>query len=257
MTTLETRSTLIFRGSDFTPVGVFGRRARFYEQAIKPLLDRVLALVLIVVTSPLWICAAVAILATSRGPVIYTQTRLGLGGRRFTIFKLRSMYQDSETGTGPRWCIPGDPRVTPVGWILRKTHIDELPQLWNVLRGDLSLVGPRPERPEIAMDICRSVPDFDDRLLVKPGLTGLAQVQQPPDQTYDCARRKLEKDLIYIDQMSLWLDARIAIATVLHLACVPSVWIARLCLLPTRELWREPKSEQEHETRELVLEASN
>src|SRR5439155_12868491 len=111
---------------------------------------------------------------TSRGPALYTQTRLGRNGRPFTIYKLRTMQHRCESLTGARWSTPGDPRITPVGRFLRKTHLDELPQLWNVLRGDMALVGPRPERPEFVPQLEQAVPHYRDRLLVRPGVSGLA-----------------------------------------------------------------------------------
>ena len=104
-------------------------------------------------------------------------------GKVFTIYKIRTMYQDSERHSGPTWCVPGDPRVTPVGRFLRWSHVDELPQLINVLMGEMSLVGPRPERPEFLAQLERALPDYRQRLTVRPGVTGLAQVQQPPDTT--------------------------------------------------------------------------
>ena len=124
----------------------------------KSTLDSVLALVLLVLTAPVMILAIVIVHLTSPGPVIYCQTRLGLNGRRYTIFKIRSMYHDCERLTGARWSTPGDSRVTWIGKILRATHIDELPQLFNILRGEMSLVGPRPERPEIVVGLELAIP---------------------------------------------------------------------------------------------------
>src|SRR5205814_6794677 len=115
----------------------------------KAVADYALAAGLMVVALPLMLGCILLVRLTSRGPAVYTQARVGRGGRVFTLYKIRTMYHDCESLTGPRWCLPGDPRITPVGWWLRKLHLDELPQLFNVLRGDMSLVGPRPERPEI------------------------------------------------------------------------------------------------------------
>src|SRR4051794_11192947 len=145
---------------------------------IKPTLDLVMALVLLILTAPIMIAAMLLVRLSSRGPAIYSQRRLGLGGKVFTIFKIRTMYQDSEQHSGATWCLPGDPRVTPLGRALRFTHLDELPQLVNVLLGEMSLVGPRPERPEFLPKLERAFPDYRRRLAVRPGLTGLAQVQQ-------------------------------------------------------------------------------
>ena len=180
--------------------------------------------ILFVFTLPVVLVAAVLVRATSRGPAIYAQTRLGRGGVPFTIYKLRTMAHDCEKGTGPRWSVPGDPRVTPVGRVLRKLHIDELPQLWNVLRGDMSLVGPRPERPAIAADLEVEIPDFAARLAVRPGVTGLAQVQFPPDVDIESVRRKLAADLRYVRASGGLLDARIFACTALHLLRLPHAW---------------------------------
>ena len=130
-------------------------------------------------------------------------------GRPFTLFKIRTMAHDCEKASGARWSTPGDPRITRVGAFLRKTHLDELPQLWNVLRGDMSLVGPRPERPEFTPLLEQVVPHYRDRLAVRPGVTGLAQVQLPADTDLDSVRRKLAYDLYYIRHLNGWLDLRL------------------------------------------------
>jgi lipopolysaccharide/colanic/teichoic acid biosynthesis glycosyltransferase len=137
------------------------------------------------------------------------------------------MYHDCERRSGVRWSTAGDPRVTPVGRFLRRTHIDELPQLWNVLKGDMSLVGPRPERPEFVPHLEQCLPGYRERLRVRPGLTGLAQVQLPPDTDLASVRRKLAHDLHYVEQLSFWLDVRILFATIFHVLGLP-VTVARL-----------------------------
>jgi len=147
------------------------------------------------------------------------------------IYKIRTMYQNSEPN-GPRWCVPGDRRVTPVGRLLRWTHLDELPQLFNVLQGDMSLIGPRPERPEIVAQLERALPDYQRRHVVRPGLTGLAQVLQAPDTDLGMVRRKLTLDLHYVDSRSFWLDLRILLATVLHVLNIPSARIAQIFRFP-------------------------
>ena len=156
---------------------------------------------------PLWVLLAcviaLAIRLDSRGPVIYRQTRLGLGGRRFRIIKFRTMIDGAEPRFGPAWTAWRDARATRVGRVLRKTHLDELPQVVNVLRREMSLVGPRPERPELAERIEREVPNFSERLRVRPGIMGLAQASGP--YNLDPAR-KLHYDNLYIASMSPWLD---------------------------------------------------
>ena len=198
----------------------------------KPMIDAVLAGVLLVLTSPVLLVAMLLVRLTSRGPALYPQTRLGQGGRPFTIYKLRSMYLDCEQLTGPKWSLPRDPRVTSIGRILRSTHLDELPQLWNVLRGEMSLVGPRPERPEIIVQLERALPDYRKRLEVRPGITGLAQVHLPPDTDLQSVRRKLNYDLYYTRHLSFWLDARILISTPFYVARVSHWTIARLVWFP-------------------------
>ena len=190
-------------------------------ESVKPLLDFPLAALMLLVSAPIILIAMLLVRMTSRGPAIYTQKRLGQGGRTITIYKIRTMYQDCERETGPTWSLPGDARVTPVGRFLRWAHLDELPQLVNILRGEMSLVGPRPERPELVAQIERALPSYRRRLTVRPGLTGLAQVQQPPDTDLFTVRRKLNYDLYYVERMSLWLDLRVLLATVLKCSGVP------------------------------------
>ena len=198
----------------------------------KPALDRVAAMALLLLTSPIVIVAMVLVRLTSRGPALYRQERLGLGGEVFTIYKIRTMRQDSERHGRATWSLPGDHRVTPVGRVLRSTHLDELPQLINVLMGELSLVGPRRERPEFLPSLERAFPDYRRRLAVRPGVTGLAQVQQPPDTGLQSVRRKLAYDLSYVDGLSPWLDLRVVLATPLKCLGVPFAWIGVILRLP-------------------------
>jgi lipopolysaccharide/colanic/teichoic acid biosynthesis glycosyltransferase len=188
--------------------------------AVKLTIDFVLALVLTIVALPVMALCALAVKLSSPGPAFYTQTRVGRGGRLFTIYKLRTMVDNCESLTGPRWCLPGDPRVTPVGWFLRVSHLDELPQLVNVLRGEMALVGPRPERPEFVPQLERALPAYRQRLTVVPGVTGLAQVKLPADTDLDSVRRKLAHDLYYIERLSLWMDLRLLAGTALYAAGV-------------------------------------
>jgi lipopolysaccharide/colanic/teichoic acid biosynthesis glycosyltransferase len=198
---------------------------------LKAVCDFALAALLLVLTSPLLLAAVALVKLTSRGPAIYSQTRLGRNGKPFTIYKVRTMVHDCERSSGPRWSTQGDARVTPVGRFLRLTHLDELPQLWNVLRGDMSLVGPRPERPEFAVRLEGSIPHYRGRLLVRPGLTGLAQVQLPPDSDLDSVRLKLAYDLYYVHSFGFWLDLRLMAATGFYLLRVPfsvTKWLLRV-----------------------------
>jgi lipopolysaccharide/colanic/teichoic acid biosynthesis glycosyltransferase len=199
----------------------------------KAVLDYLAALGLFVATFPFLAAALLAVRLTSRGPAIYRQTRLGIEGRPFTIFKVRSMYHECERLTGACWASKNDPRVTPVGRFLRFTHLDELPQLWNVLRGEMSLIGPRPERPEIVPGLERTVPRYRERLAVRPGVTGLAQIQSPADSDTESVRRKLAYDLYYIETGGAWMDLRILLGTVLKAAGVSFPRIRRLFKLPT------------------------
>jgi lipopolysaccharide/colanic/teichoic acid biosynthesis glycosyltransferase len=152
-----------------------------------------------------------------------------------TIYKIRTMYQDCERQSGAVWSVVGDPRITPLGRFLRASHIDELPQFVNVLRGDMSLIGPRPERQEIVAQLQRVLPDYRQRLTVRPGLTGLAQVLQGPDADLASVERKLKYDLYYLNRPSPGLDLRILLATVLHVLDIPPSEIARIFGFP---YWR-------------------
>jgi lipopolysaccharide/colanic/teichoic acid biosynthesis glycosyltransferase len=199
----------------------------------KVLLDFTLALVLLVFLAPVILLVAALVKATSRGPAFYTQTRVGRNGRLFTIFKIRTMIHDCESLSGPRWSIPGDPRVTGIGRFLRQTHLDELPQLFNVLRGEMSLIGPRPERPEFTARLERALPAYPERLRVRPGVTGLAQVHLPGDTSLDSVRIKLAHDLFYIQQLSPGLEVRILFCTFLRVLGVSYESIRRLSGMPS------------------------
>jgi lipopolysaccharide/colanic/teichoic acid biosynthesis glycosyltransferase len=198
-------------------------------------LDVTLAGALFVLTAPLVLLTMALVKLTSRGPALYTQTRVGLGGRPFTIYKIRTMVHQCENLTGARWAVPGDNRVTAVGRFLRKAHLDELPQLWNVLLGDMSLVGPRPERPEFVPRLAQAVPHYHARLLVRPGVTGLAQVQLPPDTDLASVRRKLAYDVYYVQHAGLLLDVRLLAGTGLKLLGVSFGLLRCLLRLPPRE----------------------
>ena len=183
--------------------------------------DIILGSLLLILMTPVIVLTMLLVRLTSKGSPIYTQKRVGRDGRTFVIYKLRTMYHDCERLTGPQWATTNDSRVTPLGRILRKTHLDELPQLFNVVRGEMSLVGPRPERPEIVSRLEKKIPGYRGRESVLPGVTGLAQIQLPPDTDLEDVRRKLACDLYYLEKASLWLDLRIVLSTALKVICVP------------------------------------
>jgi len=174
-----------------------------------------LAAVLLVIAGPIMLLCAVLVKLTSRGPAFYSQMRLGLGGKPYRIYKLRTMYHLCEAVSGPKWSQLGDPRITRLGRFLRATHLDELPQLWNIMRGEMSLIGPRPERPEFVLALAAAIPLYKKRLLVRPGVTGLAQVQLPPDTDLESVHSKVAYDLYYVGQANPWMDLRILAATAL------------------------------------------
>ncbi|MGE0825160.1 MAG: sugar transferase [Candidatus Binatia bacterium] len=178
---------------------------------IKEIIDVALAVLLLILSFPLLVIAALSIKLTSPGPVLFRQRRVGRDGKEFLMYKLRTMVDKAEAETGPVLTGPGDGRITPVGRILRACRIDEIPQLFNVLNGTMSLVGPRPERPEFVQEFLLNVPGYAERLQVKPGLTGLAQVN---GEYHTTPEYKLKYDLAYIYNYSLWLDMRIMAETV-------------------------------------------
>ncbi len=188
-------------------------RSRFMLR-FKHVGDALLALAMLVLAAPVMLVIALAIRLDSKGPVIYRQARVGFGGKVFDVLKFRSMRQDAEAHTGACWAQQRDPRVTRVGAILRKYRFDELPQLVNILRGEMSFVGPRPERPVFVDDLRKLIPYYDERHSVRPGLTGWAQVQYSYSDSVDGALRKLEYDLFYLKNMSLLFDSMILLKTV-------------------------------------------
>lgn len=217
----------------------------------KPVLEFLITLVLLVLTSPLILLAIIAIKLTSRGPAFYTQKRVGKNGLVFTIYKLRTMVSNSESTCGPVWCKPGDARITRVGRLLRNLHFDELPQFVNVLRGEMSLVGPRPERPEIISHLQATVPHFGERLWVRPGLTGLAQVQLPPDMDLEGVHKKLICDRYYLRHLGLWMDARLVCCTGLLMIGVPLALSRCLLGVPQPHLHPRPRQLEGTTTRNV------
>ena len=179
---------------------------------IKRLGDIILAASVLALVSPIMVLTAIAIKLDSRGPVFYSQLRTGQNMSPFRVYKFRSMSQDAEK-RGVQWASEQDHRITKVGYFIRLVRIDELPQLWNVLRGDMSMIGPRPERPEFDEELAEEIPHYAVRYMVKPGITGWAQVLYPYGASVKDAYEKLAYDLYYIKNYSLWLDVAIVFKT--------------------------------------------
>lgn len=190
------------------------RLGSFLNASGKRVLDILVGAIFLVAMLPLMLLTALAIRLDSPGPVFYTQERVGWRGRTFTLYKFRSMRVDAERDGVPQWAAEGDPRVTRLGRLLRKTRLDEFPQVWNVLKGDMSFIGPRPERPFFVEEIGRQVPYYHERARVRPGITGWAQINYPYGASIDDAREKLAYDLYYIKNYSLMLDILVLLGTV-------------------------------------------
>ena len=182
-------------------------------RVLKRSVDLFAAVVLLVIGTPICILVGWAIRLEDGGPVLFRQTRVGRNGLLFTLYKLRSMRNDAEADSGPQWAAPDDARVTRIGRWIRALRIDEIPQAWNVLVGDMSFVGPRPERPEFVGPLSVAIPGYSHRHRVRPGMTGWAQVNQPYSGTVDDVRRKLLYDLEYLQNWSLILDVLILLRT--------------------------------------------
>jgi len=212
------------RNDDFEP--------RDRNEIVSRLFNLLVAIVMLVLVAPIMVITALLVWLTSRGPILYTQTRVGidrrwnrtralnerrredLGGIPFTIYKFRSMKVDAEVNGQAVWAAKNDDRVTSIGTLMRKTRLDELPQLFNVIRGDMNIVGPRPERPSIFVRLREQIEEYPCRQRVKPGITGLAQVSNPYDSCLDDVRRKVHYDLIYMRTQSLSEDIRIMLKTI-------------------------------------------
>ena len=193
----------------------------------KSWLGRILALILLVPTLPVIGLLVLLVRSTSRGPAIYRQARVGKDGRSFIMYKIRTMQLDAEAN-GAMWAKLRDDRTTFVGNVLRKLHLDEFPQLLNVLKGEMALIGPRPERPEFVHVLAEEIPGYLQRLSVRPGITGLAQINLPPDTDLQSVRQKLVLDLEYIETASLWMDVRILAYTFLRISRVSGRIAVRL-----------------------------
>ncbi|MBA4602995.1 sugar transferase [Thermoactinomyces mirandus] len=200
------RSKLTYESSS----GVLSGRTYSFYPFFKRSFEIVFSIALLLFTLPVLVLTMIAIKLESPGSVFYKQERVGLNGKKFNIIKLRSMRSDAEKN-GPQWASRNDPRVTRVGKFIRKTRIDELPQLINILRGDMSLIGPRPERPVFTEQFDKEIPGFKKRLLVKPGLTGWAQVNGGYEAT---PAEKFEMDMYYIQNQSFKIDMQILLRTV-------------------------------------------
>jgi sugar transferase (PEP-CTERM system associated) len=185
------------------------RHALLYQKTV----NRFIASAALVLTSPLMLLTALAVKLTSSGPVLYRQVRVGLNGKPFTLFKFRSMRENAEAGTGAVWASRDDPRVTGVGRVIRMLRIDELPQFFNVLKGEMSVVGPRPERPEFVRTLAEQIPYYRQRQAVRPGITGWAQINYKYGDTIEDTITKLEYDLYYIKHISFSLDMYIIFHT--------------------------------------------
>jgi sugar transferase (PEP-CTERM system associated) len=189
------------------------RRSTFFI-FIRRLLSIAISFIGLILAAPLFPIVSLIVRLDSKGPIFYTQTRVGKNGRVFKVIKFRTMRQDAEAGTGPQWAGDNDPRVTRVGRFLRKSRLDEIPQLWCVLKGDMAVVGPRPERPEFVEWLTKEIPYYGVRHMVRPGLTGWAQVKYRYGSTIEHSREKLQYDLYYIKNASIGLDLLIVFQTV-------------------------------------------
>jgi exopolysaccharide biosynthesis polyprenyl glycosylphosphotransferase len=184
-----------------------------YQLFIKRSGDIFLAITALILFFPFYLLIALLVRMSSSGTILYKQVRVGLNGETFVLIKFRTMFDDSERTTGPIWAEEDDPRITPIGKILRKYHFDEIPQLLNVLWGNMSIIGPRPERPKIIEELVRDIPYYPRRLKVKPGITGWAQIMGAYDRSIGDVHNKLKHDFYYIENMSILLDLKIIFMT--------------------------------------------
>jgi exopolysaccharide biosynthesis polyprenyl glycosylphosphotransferase len=180
----------------------------------KRIIDIVGSLIALVLCAPIILLTALLIKLTSKGPIFYTQVRVGKDAEHFKIFKFRTMKVDAEKATGPVWASKNDNRLIPCGKFIRKAHIDEIPQFVNVIMGDMSIIGPRPERPVFVEKFKEEIFDYSKRLYVKPGITGLAQVCHHYDDSIDDVRKKIKYDILYIKKMCFWTDINILAKTI-------------------------------------------
>ncbi|MBL7067976.1 MAG: sugar transferase, partial [Candidatus Marinimicrobia bacterium] len=193
----------------------FGSNMKTWEWLLKRIIDIAVSLMVLIVFMPIWVIIALAILIDSSGPIFYKQKRIGKNKQEFELIKFRSMMHNAENLTGPKWAEKEDSRITHLGKLLRKTGLDEIPQFFNVLMGDMSIVGPRPERLYFVNELEQSIQFYSRRLIIKPGITGWAQIKYKYDESIDDVREKLRYDLYYIENMSILLDLKIIVQTLL------------------------------------------
>jgi exopolysaccharide biosynthesis polyprenyl glycosylphosphotransferase len=184
-----------------------------WEAQIKRLIDIFISGSILLIGSPFWLAVGLAVKLTSPGPMIYKQVRVGRNGKHFTMYKFRSMVQDAEKNSGPAWASKADPRITTIGRFIRKTRLDEIPQFLNVFKGEMSFVGPRPERPFFVEQLSKEIPWYVRRIKMKPGVTGWAQVKHKYDSSIDDVKQKVLYDLYYFENMSILLDLKIILRT--------------------------------------------
>lgn len=207
----EPATIALFSGGFISMLASFFRRT---YGVVKRVFDIFAAIVGIIATLPITLITSILIRLTSKGAIFYSQVRVGKDGKTFRMYKFRTMKVDAEKNTGPVWASKDDNRLTPIGSFLRKMRIDELPQFINILQGDMSLIGPRPERPLFVNQLKDQVHNYEKRLSVKPGITGLAQVRHRYDESLKDVKRKVKYDLFYIKNMNIWHDMGIVFRTV-------------------------------------------
>ena len=204
-------ATLALFGGGF--LGMIVNFVRRTYSLAKRIFDVAASIAGLIFLAPVLLIVAILIKLTSKGPILYTQVRVGQEGTLFNIYKFRTMKQDAEKETGPVWAAKNDSRLTPIGGFMRKSHMDEIPQLINVLKGEMSIIGPRPERPVFVDQFKQEISDYNKRLQVKPGITGLAQVWHRYDESVSDVKKKLRYDLLYIKKMCFWADVNIVLRT--------------------------------------------
>lgn len=229
----QTALTSVSESLESQTLPVTHPRYRYFSTKYR--VERALGVVLLVPAMPLIAICWCVVKITSRGPGIYRQTRVGLEGRTFQVLKLRTMRMDAEVN-GPQWSAKGDSRITRLGKVLRKLHLDELPQLVNVAKGEMALVGPRPERPEFVALLSEVIPGYKRRLIVKPGITGMAQINLPADTDLRSVERKQVLDLYHIDNATFWLDKRMVLLTAFRVFSISNDRLTQLMGLDRREL---------------------